>query len=412
MSSAIQFFPNPVSFMPTLMPTLRTASLLTILLLPALAACGQSQSQPQASPPPPPQVTIAKPVSKMVADQDEYVGRFVAVESVEVRARVPGYLEAIHFQDGQMVKEGDLLFTIDRRPFQIALAQTQASLAQARATLAFAESDLARAQGLTIGTVITQQTFDQRTQAKRIAEASVAAQRAAERQATLDLEFTDLRAPVAGRIGDRRVSIGNLVTGGTSGNTSLLATIESIDPIRFEFTLDEASYLRYGHFAEDGGGAANRGLTLPVKLKLIDESAFSHEGKMDFVDNAIDRSSGTIRARAVFANPDGRFTPGMFARVRMAAAPPKNALLVPDAAIGVEQVRKFVLVVDAENVARPKYVSLGPVVDGLRVITEGLAPDDNVVINGLMRARPGARVTPQQSNTASASTAGPQIGAN
>jgi RND family efflux transporter MFP subunit len=398
--------------MPTLMPTLRTASLLTILLLPALAACGrQSQSQPQASSLPP-QVTIAKPVSKMVADQDEYVGRFVAVESVEVRARVPGYLQAIHFQDGQVVKEGDLLFTIDRRPFEISLAQTQASLAQARATLAFAESDLARAQGLTIGTVITQQTFDQRTQAKRIAEASVAAQLAAERQATLDLEFTELRAPVAGRIGDRRVSIGNLVIGGTSGNTSLLATIESVDPIRFEFTLDEASYLRYGHIAENGAGAANRGLTLPVKLKLIDESIFSHEGKMDFVDNAIDRSSGTIRARAVFANPDGRFTPGMFARVQLAAAPPKNVLLVPDTAIGVEQVRKFVLVVDAQNVARPKYVSLGPVVDGLRVITDGLAPDDDVIINGLMRARSGAKVTPQQSSAASASTASPQTSAN
>ncbi len=401
-----------MSFMPTLMQTLRMARLLTILLVPALAACGQSQSQPQASPPPPPQVTIAKPVSKMVADQDEYVGRFVAVESVEVRARVPGYLEAIHFQDGQMVKEGDLLFTIDRRPFQIALAQTQASLAQARATLAFAESDLARAQGLTLGTVITQQTFDQRTQAKRIAEASVAAQQAAERQATLDLEFTELRAPVSGRIGDRRVSVGNLVTGGTSGNTSLLATIESIDPIRFEFTLDEASYLRYGHFTDGGAEASNRGLTLPVKLKLLDESTFSREGKMDFVDNAIDRSSSTIRARAVFANPGGKLTPGMFARVRMSAAPPRNELLVPEAAIGVEQVRKFVLVVDAENVARPKYVSLGPVVDGLRVITQGLTPDDNVIINGLMRARPGAKVTPQQSSTASASTARPQIDAN
>ena len=208
------------------------------------------------------------------------------------------------------------------------------------------------------------------------------------------------------------MSIGNLVTGGTSGNTSLLATIESIDPIRFEFTVDEASYLRYGHLSNDGAEAANRGLTLPVRLKLIDESAFSHEGKMDFVDNAIDRSSSTIRARAVFANPDGRFTPGMFARVRMAAAPPKNELLVPDAAIGAEQVRKFVLVVDAENVARPKYVTLGPVVDGLRVITQGLAPDDNVIVNGLMRARPGAKVTPQQSSIASASTAGPQIDVN
>jgi RND family efflux transporter MFP subunit len=402
----------PTLTMP-LMPTLRSVRLLAILLplLSALAACGESQSQPQAAPPPP-QVTIAKPTSKMIADQDEYVGRFVAVESVEVRARVPGYLEAIHFQDGQMVKAGDLLFTIDRRPFQIALAQAQAGLAQAKATLAFAESDLGRAQGLAIGTVITQQTFDQRTQAKRIAEASVAAQQAAERQAKLDLEFTELRAPVSGRIGDRRVSIGNLVTGGTSGNTSLLATIESIDPIRFEFTLDEASYLRYGHFTDDGAGAPNRGSALPVKLKLLDESTFSHEGKMDFVDNAIDRSSSTIRARAVFANPDGRFTSGMFARVRMAAAPPKNELLVPDAAIGVEQVRKFVLVVDAENVARPKYVTLGPVVDGLRVITQGLSPDDNVIINGLMRARPGAKVTPQQSSTASASTARPQIDAN
>jgi RND family efflux transporter MFP subunit len=347
----------------------------------------------------------------MIADQDEYVGRFVAVESVEVRARVPGYLEAIHFQDGQMVNAGDLLFTIDRRPFQIALAQAQAGLVQAKATLAFAESDLARAQGLAIGTVITQQTFDQRTQAKRIAEASVAAQQAAERQATLDLEFTELRAPVSGRIGDRRVSIGNLVTGGTSGNTSLLATIQSIDPIRFEFTLDEASYLRYGDLATDGGGA-DRGLTLPVKLKLLNESTFAHEGRMDFVDNAIDRSSSTIRARAVFPNPDGRFTPGMFARVRMAAAPPKDELLVPDAAIGAEQVRKFVLVVDAENVARPKYVTLGPIVDGLRVITQGLAPDDNVIVNGLMRTRPGAKVTPQQSSTASASTAGPQLNAN
>ena len=199
--------------MPTLVvplvPTLRAVRLLTILLLllPTLAACGESQSQRQASAPPPPQVTIAKPTSKMIADQDEYVGRFVAVESVEVRARVPGYLEAIHFQDGQMVKAGDLLFTIDRRPFQIALAQAQASLAQAKSTLAFAESDLSRAQGLTVGAVITQQTFDQRTQAKRTAEASVAAQQAAERQAALDLEFTELRAPVSGRIGDRRVSI-------------------------------------------------------------------------------------------------------------------------------------------------------------------------------------------------------------
>jgi RND family efflux transporter MFP subunit len=360
---------------------------------PALAACEQGQSQPQTAAPPP-EVTIARPVAKMIADEDEYVGRFVAVDSVEVRARVSGYLDAIHFQDGQLVKRGDLLFTIDRRPFQIALAQTQASLEQAKANLAFAESDLARAQGLPIGSVITQQTLDQRTQAKRVAQAAVATQEAVVRQAKLDLEFTELRAPVSGRIGDRRVSVGNLVTGGTAGNTSLLTTIESIDPIRFEFTLDEASYLRYARSTKENGNAANRGLTVLVKLKLIDEQTYSHEGRLDFVDNAIDRSSSTIRARAVFANPNATFTPGMFARVQMATTPPRNVLLVPDTAIGTEQTSKFVLVVDAENIARPKQVTLGPVVDGLRVITEGLTRDDDVIINGLMRARPGVKVTP------------------
>jgi RND family efflux transporter MFP subunit len=366
----------------------------------ALAACAQGQSEPRAAAPSPPAVTVAKPVGKMLADQDEYVGRFVAVESVEVRARVSGYLDAIHFRDGQIIKQRDLLFTIDRRPFEIALAQAQAALEQARANLAFAESDLTRAQGLGIGTVITQQTFDQRTQAKRVAQASVAAQQAAVRQASLDLEFTELRAPVSGRVGDRRVSIGNLVTGGTAGNTTLLATIESLDPIRFEFTLDEASYVRYARLYQDSANAADRGLTVPVKLKLIDESAFSHEGRIDFVDNAVDRGFGTVRARAVFANPGGIFMPGMFARVQVAAAPPKVALLVPDAAIGAEQARKFVLVVDDENIARPRYVTLGPVVEGLRVVSGDLKADDNVIVNGLMRARAGAKVAPQRASTA------------
>jgi RND family efflux transporter MFP subunit len=375
----------------------------------ALAACGQSQSQPQGAAPSPPQVTVAKPVSKMIADLDEYVGRFVAVESVEVRARVSGYLDAIHFQDGQIVRKGDLLFTIDRRPFETALAQAEASLAQAKANLAFAEADLARGQGVAVGTVITQQTLDQRTQAKRVAEAAVAAQKEAVRQAALDLEFSELRAPVSGRIGDRRVSAGNLVTGGASGSTSLLATIESVDPIRFEFTLDEASYLRYTRLAKDKADNADRGLSLPVKLKLIDESAFVHAGKLDFVDNAINRSSGTIRARAVFANPDRTFTPGMFARVQLAAAPPSDTLLVPEVAIGAEQVRKFVLVVDPDNVVRSKYVTLGPVVDGLRVVA-GLARDDNVIVNGLLRARPGAKVTPRPSSVAEA--AGSHVSAN
>jgi RND family efflux transporter MFP subunit len=237
--------------------------------------------------------------------------------------------------------------------------------------------------------------FEQRMQAKRIAEASVAANEAAVRQAALDLEFTELRAPVAGHIGDRRVSPGNLVTGGTAGNTTLLATIVSTDPIRFEFTFDEAAYLRYTRIADDGGKEiGNRGSKTPVALKLLDEQGFPHQGEMDFVDNVIDRASGTIRGRAIFKNPEGLFTPGMFARVQVPGSPPYEALLVPEVAIGTEQARKFVLVVDADNTARQRFVTLGQSVDNLRVIKEGLQPDDRVIVNGLMRARPGQKVTP------------------
>lgn len=226
-----------------------------------------------------------------------------------------------------------------------------------------------------------------------MAESNVAAQEAALRQAELDLEFTELKAPVAGRIGDRRVSPGNLVTGGTTGTTTLLATIQTIDPIRFEFTMDETSYLRYQRMAKSGIDEAEQGAKVPAKLRLIDEDSFGHEGFIDFVDNAIDRSSGTIRGRAQFANPKALFTAGMFARIQVDAGPPREALLVPDAAIGTEQVRKFVYVVDGENVARPKYVTPGQLVDNLRVVS-GLDPADRVIVNGLMRVRPGAKVTP------------------
>lgn len=376
----------------------RTAAWIAAAALLALAGCDKPQQQ-QAAAPPPPQVTVANPIKKVVSDYDEYVGRFVAIDAVEVRARVSGYLDSIHFKDGQMVKKGDLLFTIDRRPFEAALEQARATVEQAKANLAFADADLARAKGLQAGTSITQQAIDQRVQAKRVAEANVFAQEAAVRQSELDLEFTQLRAPVSGRIGDRRLSVGNLVTGGTGANLTLLATIQSTDPIRFEFTFDEASFLRYLRINKGVDGPA---LDVPVELKLIDEKDFAHKGHMDFIDNAISGSSGVIRGRAEFANADGTFTPGMFARLRLAAAPPAEALLVPDAAIGTEQVRKFVLTVDADNVAKPKYVTLGPVVDGLRVISEGLAPDDRVVINGLMRARPGTKVSPQQGAIAAA----------
>jgi RND family efflux transporter MFP subunit len=352
-------------------------------------------------------VTVAKPQKQTVTDYDEYVGRFIAVDSVEIRSRVSGYLDKVHFKDGQIVKQGDLLFTIDRRPFETALAQARATLAQAKANLAFADSDLARASQLVRDRTITEQTFEQRTQAKRVAEASVAAQEAAVRQTELDIQFTELKAAVTGRIGDRRVSEGNLVTGGTGGNTTLLATVVSIDPIRFEFTFDEASFLRYERLGSVGKDINSRGTGVEVGVRLIDESDFKHSGKMDFIDNVIERGSGTIRGRAMLANPEGVFTPGMFGRVRVPGSPPFEALMLPDAAIGSEQVRKYVLVVDNENTARMKYVTLGQLVGELRVIKEGIGPDDRVIVNGLMRARPGAKVTPQEQQPP-APAAGPQ----
>jgi len=348
----------------------------------------------------------------VVIDYDEYVGRFVAVDTVEIRARVSGYLDRIDFTDGQMVKQGDLLFSIDKRPFQTALDQAKANLAQARANLAFAESDLARGAQLVRERTITEQTFDQRTQVKRVAEAGVQAQEAAVRQASLDVEFTELKAPVAGRIGDRRVSPGNLVTGGTAGNTSLLATIVSTDPIRFEFTFDEASYLRYERLGQRGRDVTSREGSVIVSLKLIDEQDFQHQGRMDFVDNVIDRSSGTIRGRAVFSNPDGVFTPGMFARVRVPGSPSYTATLVPDVAIGTEQTRKYVLTVSADNVALIKYVTLGQSFNNLRVIKSGLQEDDLVIVNGLMRARANQKVTPQHQTPAAPIPGSPQAKAD
>jgi RND family efflux transporter MFP subunit len=389
--------------MPAVTPRVRVAALCGSLAL-GLALAGCDGDAPRAAPaaPPPPQVTVARPVAKTVTEQDEYVGRFVAVDSVEIRARVSGHLEKVHFTDGQLVKQGDLLFTIDRRPYQAELAQARANLAQAKANLAFAVTDLARGKDLVTRNVISQQTFDQRTQAKAVSEANVLAQEAAVNQAAINLDYTELRAPVSGRIGDRRVSPGNLVMGGVTGTTTLLATIQSTDPIRFEFTADEGSYLRYRRLARGGPDAVNNAGKVPVKLKLLDEQIFSHEGRMDFVDNAIDNSSGTIRARAVFPNPKGTFTPGMFGRIQVASGPPAEALLVPDAAIGTEQVRKFVLVVDDQDVAQPKYVTLGPLIDGLRVVNSGLEASDRVVVNGLMRVRPGAKVTPELSTVAAA----------
>ena len=413
----------------------------TAVLLVTLAGCDRGGQQHAAFPPP--TVTVAKPVQRTVVDYDEYVGRFVAVDSVEIRSRLSGYLSAIYFTDGQMVKKGDLLFIIDRRPFEIALEQMRANLAQARANLAFAQADLQRGQALLQNKTITEQTYDQRTQAKNVAEASVAAQEAMVNSAELDLDqYSELRAPIDGRIGDRRVSVGNLITGGAGGNTTLLASIVSVDPIRFEFTFDEASYLRYERFAKNrkpaqaadppsappsdkqvaqqtvqqAGQQADPpsdpqatdqrqdgvDTGVPVSLKLIDEKDFDHSGKIDFVDNAISTSSGTIRGRAIFANPNGIFVPGMFGRIRVPGSPPHLALLIPDAAIGSEQARKYVLVVDDSGTVRQKYVTLGQLDGGLRVVRDGLLPTDSVIVNGLMHAQPGIKVKPEEQSTPAA----------
>lgn len=361
------------------------------LMLP-LAACGEQASAPSA--PPPPTVAVAHPTTRTVTEQDEYVGRFVAIDEVNIHARVSGYLQSIHFTDGQLVKEGDLLFTIDQRPFQIALEQAKAHLDQAKANLDFTKADLERAATLLKdrnSTAISKQTFDQRTQAERTAAATVQSQEAALRAAELDLDFTEIRAPVTGQIGDRRVSVGNYVTGGTGGAPTLLAVLVSTNPIRFEFTMDEASLLRFQR--RSGGGGVK---DAQVTLKLIDDDGFVHKGKLEFLNNVIDRETGTIRARAIFQNENGLFRPGMFARIRLDSSDPYEAVVIPDMAIGSEQVKKFVYVVGPDNKVSQRFVSIGALADEhTRVIHEGLSKDDRVVVNGLMRVRPGAVVNPQ-----------------
>ncbi|MCX7325087.1 MAG: efflux RND transporter periplasmic adaptor subunit [Hyphomicrobiales bacterium] len=345
--------------------------------------------------PPAPTVAVASPLAKRVVQWDEYTGRFEAREQVEVRARVSGFIDRIHFRDGQMIKAGDLLFTIDQRPYLLSVEAAGAEVARTKAQVALAENEVERAEGLTRNQTITARDLDTRKANLASARATQAAAEANLKTAELNLEWTQVRAPIEGRISDRRVDAGNLIAGGQSG-ANLLTTIVTLDPIVFTFEASEADYLRYSRLLQSGSRPSGRDTPNPVQVRLADEADWKREGKMDFVDNQLNARSGTIRGRALFENKDQFLTPGTFGRMRLYGGE-FDALLVPDSVIVSDQTRKVVLVVGPENKVAPRPVTLGPIVDGLRVIRSGLTAADKVIINGIANpmVRPGVTVNPQ-----------------
>jgi RND family efflux transporter MFP subunit len=357
----------------------------------ALAGCDDKPVS-NAAPPPPP-VTVAVPLQKTITEWDEYTGRFVATASVEVRARVSGFIDAIKFKDGQIVKQGDPLFVIDPRPYRLAVDQSKADLERAKAKLEIANLDVERATPLVRNQTLTQREFDTRQSNQRDAAGGMASAEAALKQAELNLEWTDVAAPIGGRISDRRVDAGNLITGGPTGAT-LLTTIVSLDPIYFVFDGSEADFIRYLRLAATGARPSSRDVQNPVSVQLADETGYKHEGRMDFVDNVVNPKTGTIRGRAIFENKDGLLTPGFFGRLRLFGGE-HEALLIPDSAIASDQASKIVFTVAEDGTVGVKRVELGPIVDGLRVVRSGLAPTDRIVIEGLPRSRPGQKVTPE-----------------
>jgi membrane fusion protein, multidrug efflux system len=362
------------------------------LLLMAHVLGGCDSNGPAASAPPPP-VTVAQPLQKSITEWDEYTGRFEAVARVEVRARVSGFVDSVHFNEGQIVKQGDLLFVIDPRPYKLAVEQAKADLERARAKLQLASLDVQRAAPLVRSQTLTEREFDTRKANERDAAGQVGSAEASLKQAALNLEWTDVRAPIAGRISDKRVDPGNLITGGPSGAT-LLTLIVSIDPIHFVFDGSEADFLRYLRLSASGARPSSRDVQNPVAVRLVDETDFKHEGRMNFVDNVLNPKTGTIRGRAVFDNKDGILTPGFFGRLRLFGGT-RDALLIPDSAIASDQSRKIVFTVADDGTVGTKLVELGPMIDGLRLIRSGLAPTDRIVIDGLQRARPGQKVKPE-----------------
>jgi membrane fusion protein, multidrug efflux system len=370
----------------------RAVLIVSVLLVAQLLGGCDSKPAGSGAPLPSP-VTVARPLEKTITEWDEYTGRFTAVETVEVRARVSGFIDSIYFKEGQVVKQGDLLFVIDPRPYTFAVEQAKADVERAKAKLEIASLDVQRAAPLVRSQAVTGREFDTRRATERDAAAQVASLEAASRQAQLNLEWTQVRAPITGRISDKRVDAGNLIAGGQTGAT-LLTVIVSIDPIHFVFDASEADFLRYAHLSAAGARPSSRDVQNPVAVRLADESDYRHQGRMNFVDNVVNPRTGTIRGRAVFDNKDGLLTPGFFGRLRLFGGE-HSALLVPDGAIVSDQSRRILFTVADDGTVGVKQVELGPMVDGLRVIRLGLAPTDRIIIDGLQRARPGQKVKPE-----------------
>ena len=359
-----------------------------VLLPVAVAGLGYGllhREAPAAAAPPPPTVTVGAPLVREVNEWDDYVGRFEPSRSVEVRPRVSGAITAVHFTDGAIVRKGQLLFTIDPRPFAAALAEARAGLASAQSDVALARANLERANRLAAEDAVSKSDLDQLNARLRAANAALAAGEARVRARALDVEFTQVRAPIGGRISDRRIDAGNLVAAGDASGT-LLTTINALDPIYFSFDGSEALFLKTRRAAEKGVA------TSPVQVKLQDEGEYRWQGRLDFTDNGLDPRSGTIRGRAVLANPDLFLTPGMFGNMRLASGGTTRALLVPDAAVQTDQARKTLLTVAADGAVSAKAVELGPILNGLRVIRNGITPADRVVISGTQMAMPGTKV--------------------
>jgi RND family efflux transporter MFP subunit len=385
--------------------TLFTVAITLAALGLALAAWRRAETPPSASSaPPPPPVTVAVVPARDVTDWDEFSGRLEAVNAVEIRPRVSGYITRVAFAEGKEVRKGEVLFEIDPRPYQADLARAEAELAQARSGAALAARDVERAQKLVDVQAISREEFDSRTSAETQGGAAVRGAEAAVETARLNLEWTRVRSPISGRVSRAEVTPGNLVQAGPPTAT-LLTTVVSLDPIYAYFDADEQAYLRYSGLARDGSRPSSREGRTPIYMGLANEDGtFPHKGYVDFLDNQLDPTTGTIRARAVFSNKDHLFTPGLFARIKLEGSGKYRAALVPDRAIGTDQDKKFVLVLKPDSTVDYRTVHPGPLVDGLRVVRSGLQGGERIVVNGLQRVRPGMKVSPVPGDMAPDST--------